>query len=531
MPGRVSRRHLLIGLSSMALLSAGCSSGQTAGTSTGAGTTAAGGSSGGGPAPAGKDTLTVVQAGDVPSLSPNIASQRAASRVSGEILEGAVKIKYVDGSPTLVPGLAESWSQTGPTTWEFKVRPNVTFTNGEKLTSKAFVDSLAQHRQDPAGKVSGVMKNIEIAAVDDMTFKVTTDSENLGSLPAQLTWLLIMPPEYRGKMTDAEFGNAPVGTGPYKLAKWDKGSAITLAANETYWGAKPAIKNIVIKTVPDHATAVGLLQTGAADVVTDVTPDLMERVRGISTAELVTAPTDFALFLVLSTASGPTKDLKVRQAINYAIDRQTILSKLYKDLADPLAGPITPGQVGYQKDFKSYDYNPDKAKALLAEAGNPQVEIDLNYTIGSSVLDDKLGEVLQAQLQEVGFKVNMKGGPFAKLQPLWRDPTKSSGMYMMSFGPIYPDSSFLFKQAYFDKKAVYGTWGSDAKVSEYADKAVATVDPTERAKLFSDAQQAAMDQALWAPILVLRQAVGVSKNLNWTPPADTRFYFEEATWK
>ncbi|MGH8963931.1 MAG: ABC transporter substrate-binding protein, partial [Actinomycetes bacterium] len=350
--------------------------------------------------PGSTDSLVVVQQASVQSLNPNIASQRSSSRIAGEIVESAVKISYDGATPTLVPGLAESWQQFEPTRWRFAVRPNVTFSNGEPLTAEAFAKSLEYYRQDPAGKVTIVMSNIEIEVVDPMTFDVVTSTPDLGSLPAQMTWMPIVPPAYRGGMSDADFGIAPIGTGPYVLANWQKGVAIELEANPGYWGEQPAIKKVTIKTVPDAATRVGMLETGAADIVGDITPELAPRVERIQNAKVDFAPSDSRVFLALRTDRAPTDDVRVRQAINYAIDRQAIIDSLFHGHADPLTGLFVEGEAGYDPSFGGYTYDPGKARALLAEAGHPDgVAIDLNYTIGTSVLDEEVAQALQGQLQ------------------------------------------------------------------------------------------------------------------------------------
>ncbi|WP_156096812.1 ABC transporter substrate-binding protein [Amycolatopsis jejuensis] len=489
---------------------------------------------GGGPAASGrsKDSLVVVQQAAVQSLNNNIASQRSSSRITGEIMEAAVRITYRGATPVLEPGLAESWQQVDAKTWRFKVRPGVKFSNGEPLTAEAFAKSLDYYRQDPAGKVTIVLANLSIKAVDQMTFEVHTSTPDLGSLPAQLTWMLVFPPAYRGGMTDAQFGNAPIGTGPYKLATWQKGVAIDLEANPDYWGQKPVVKRITIKSVPDAATRVGMIETGAADVVADVTPELAPRVQGIKDVKLEFAKSDSRAFLVLKTNQPPTDDLRVRQAINYAIDRKAIITTLFKGYADPLTGLFVEGESGFDPNFAGYSYDPAKAKALLAEAGKTGIAIDLNYTIGTSVLDKEVAEALQGQLQAVGFKVNMKGGPFATLQPKWRDPAKSSGIYAMTFSPVYGDSSFLLNRAYFHPESVYGVWGTDKELTGLADQAVAKTDPAVRQQLYAQAQDRAIAQeAMWAPILVLKQGYALRADLDWNPPADSRFYFETAKFR
>lgn len=481
-----------------------------------------------------KDSLVVVQQADIASLSTNIASQRTASRVAGEITEAAVKISFDGDTPVLIPGLAESWEQLDEHTWQFHVRPDVSFTNGEALTAEAFRSTIEQYRQDPAGKVTTIMQNVQIEVVDEMTFNVITDEPNLGSLPVQMTWMAVLPPEYRGSMTDAEFGDAPVGTGPYMLDEWKKGISVALVANPDYWGEQPEITKVTIQTVPDAATRVGMLETGAADLVADITPDMISRAEGISGAVLKWGASDTRSTLVLNSNTPPTDNLLVRQAINHAVDKESLAQSLFGGHATAIPSPIVKGELGYTEDFDGYDYDPEKAKKLLAEAGYPDgVAIDLNYTIGTSVQDQKVAEALQAMLEAVGFTVNMKGGAFATLQPTWREPGKSSGIYTMTYGPVYPDSSFLFNKAYFHPESVYGSvWTAyDETLTQISDEALSTADEAERQALYEEAARRVMDEALWVPMFNYQNGYAMSEQLDWSPVPDNRFYFENASFK
>lgn len=492
---------------------------------------------GGGSAPSEgevRDSIVLVQTAEIPSLNMNIASQRTSSRVAGEISEAAVKIKYDGNTPEMVPGLAESWEMIDEHTWEFKVRPNVTFTNGEELTAEDFKNTLEYYREDPGGKITTIMNNTEIEVIDDETFHVITEEPNYGALPVQMTWMAIMPSDYRGDLSEAEFGDAPIGTGPYKLKEWKRGVSIELEANEDYWGGAPEIKSVTIQTVPDAATRVGMLETGAADIVADITPDLADRVEAIEGVDLKWGDSDSRSMLVLNSNTPPTDDPLVRQAINHAIDKESLVDSLFKGHAKAISGVTVDGELGHDPDFQGYEYDPEKARELLAEAGYPDgnIDVDLNYTIGTSLQDEKVAEALEAMLSEVGFNVAMKGGAFATLQPTWREPGASSGIYTMSYGPVYPDQGFLFNKAYFHPEAVYGEiWTeTDEELTRISDDALTTADPETRDELYREANQRVMDLALWVPMFNYENGYGVVEGLDWEPYTDNRLYFEYASF-
>lgn len=479
--------------------------------------------------------LRFVQQSAVQSLNQNVESTRTSARIAEEIVEAAVGTEMVDGKTMFVPKLASSWSQIDPKTWRFKVREGITFSNGEPLTSEAFVKTLAFWRALPGGKSAATFANIEINAVDEMTFDVVTKEENLSSLPAQMSYFVVFPPRYYeglGEPADAEvaFGNNPVGTGPYMLDEWTKGVVIKLKENPGYWGEKPAIKEIEIRSVADAATRVSLLQSGAADVVGDIPINLYERVASMSGKKMVGAPSDVRVFVALNLNTAPTDNVLVRQAISHAIDRKSIIARLLRGHAQEANGLFLPGELGYDPDFSGYSYDPEKARSLLKEAGfEGPVPITLNYPIGTFDIDKQLAEVVQAQLQEVGFEVTMNGGPNQSLQPLWRKAGSSEGIYLYQMSPVYSDSNFLMNIAYFGPNSVYKAFGTDDELNAITAKAATAKTAEERQALYEQAQARAIgEMAVWVPLYVRELGYGMVEGFEWNPPASNRLNFSSA---
>jgi peptide/nickel transport system substrate-binding protein len=476
-------------------------------------------------------TLNVVQVSPISSLNPNIESNRSSVRVAESILETATKYVLDDSGEglELVPSLAESWTQIDATTWEFKVRPDVEFSNGEKLTAQAFADSLAFWRADKAGGHFIVHQNIEIEVVDDLTFNVITSTPDYGPLLAQMSYFHVFAPAYAAEVGPEEFGAAPIGTGPYVLKDWQQGVSIELEANPTYWGDAPKIKHIVIRSVTDDATRVAEIETGSADIVMDLAPDMLQRTEDLPDAHVESARPYYRVFLALKEESGPLSDVRVRQAINYAIDREGISASLFQGHSFPLYGTFVQGEPGYDEDFEGYRYDPDKAEDLLDEAGYDGSEISLNYTIGSSLLDSKVAEAVQAQLEAVGIKVKMVGGPPTITQG-WRLP-EASGAFMLTFTPVYPDSSFIFK-AYFAQNSAWAAFATAPELDEFALESISTTDPSEREAVFLDAQDYIMnDEALWAPLYQVEENSGVADDVVWTARPDSKYDFAHAEFK
>lgn len=476
-----------------------------------------------------KSSITIVQKTATNALLPDVEPVRTSLRIDEEILEAATRYVWDGKQLKIEPALAESWEQTGPKTWLFHVRPNVKFHNGEPLTADAFKFSLDAYR---ANKAAGafVFSDIELKVVDPMTFQVTTKTANLGALPSKMSFLFAYAPKYYAEKGKAGFGSAPIGTGPYKLQKWERGIAITLTRNPDYWGAKPAIETLVFRTVADDATRVSMLQTGQADVVADLPPPLASRVDGLKDAHTEVIESQRRIFFFFNNFVAPTNDVRVRQAINYAVDAQAIIDSLFQGHAYPLKGIYLTGELGYIPGFTGYTHDPEKAKQLLAATGHPNgLTVDLHYTIGSTVLDKETAEAVQGQLAAVGIKANMDGGPVNAMEAKF-DAGKSTGMNLWSYGPIYNDSSFLTNIASFSSTALYGPYSHDAKTDALTQQAVATTDQAERQKLYEQIQDyVLMQNADWVPLYALQDIYGVSDRVVWKARPDQNYAFETAT--
>lgn len=478
-----------------------------------------------------KDTLNVVQAAAVNLLEPDFESVRPSLRISSEIVESITKYDWDGKEYKLVPGLAEKWEQTGEFTWRFHLRPGIKFTNGEPLTAEAVKFTQGVYMEN---KRSGpaLVGDLEINVVDELTFDVVTKKPNLPTVPAQLSFLYVYPPEYFKSVQTQGFGNAPIGTGPYMLADWVKGVAITLKANPSYWGKAPAIQTIVYRSISDNTTRVAELQAGSADVVADIAPNLAPLVQGMEAAELKRMPSQRRIFFFLNARQAPTDNAKVRQAVGYAIDRESIVKSLLGEDAVVLNGIYLPGELGYDAEFKGYQYDPEKAKALLAEAGfKDGVTLDLHFTTEGSVLEPFVAEAVQAQLAKVGITATLDGAPQSIMAQKY-GTGESSGMNLNNYAPIYADSSFLVSRAYFSSTARYGKYleEGDTRLDELGAAAIATTDVAERQKLYAEAERhIVMEKAYWVPLYQLVDSYGVSKQIDWEPRPDQNFVFENSS--
>jgi peptide/nickel transport system substrate-binding protein len=274
----------------------------------------------------------------------------------------------LDGDMT--PALAESWDiLDGGKIIVIHLRPGVTFQSGDPLTAQDVVWTYQRYLKYARFFV-GISRYIDrVEAVDDHTVKFIFKQPDAEFLPIHP--LLITSKAYYDRVGEAEFAKHPVGTGPYKVVNYVPGQYLDLEAYDKYWGPKPQVKKARFYFVPDDQTREAKLKAGEVDLMTDAPyPDVapLEKA-GFKIAKLVCQPTPSIQFQ-LKNPNTPWHDLRVRQAIAYAIDKKAIVKGLLHGV--PVHYPrLLPGEVGYDPNLMRYEYDPAKARMLMKEAGYP----------------------------------------------------------------------------------------------------------------------------------------------------------------
>jgi peptide/nickel transport system substrate-binding protein len=267
-----------------------------------------------------------------------------------------------------IPGVAESWDiLDGGKVIVFHLRNGVTFHSGDPLTARDVVWTYQRYLKYARFFV-GIARYIDrVEAIDDHTVKFTfkqPDAEFLAIHP-----LLVESKAYFDRVGETEFAKHPAGTGPYKIVKYAPGQYLDLEAYDKYWGPKPQVKKARFYFVQDANTRVAKLQAGEADLIMATPYNVVDSLQkaGFNIAKLVCQPTTSIQFQ-LKNPNTPWHDLRVRQAIAYAIDRKAIVTGLLHGV--PVSYPrLLPGETGYDPNLKGYDYNPAKARQLMNEAG------------------------------------------------------------------------------------------------------------------------------------------------------------------
>ena len=331
-------------------------------------------------------TLRVAVDRDPENLDPNFAKQIIAETFSQAVFDSLITFSY-EGE--FIPLLASEFAFTSDTTLEFWLREGITFHNGETFDARSVTTSVARMQDEDEG--SHLIRNfasiVEVEVVDDYHVIMHLSGPDAQLLHA-LTRLPMVPPDHYAAVGQAEFAQNPIGSGPFKFVEYVIDSHTTFEANPDYWDGspkgKPLVGEIIMRVIPEPTTRVSELVSGGVDLIAAVPLDQRSVVTDAGMTNISYADGRVAIARINASNKGTSADnaegevargfealadARVRQALNYAVDRQTIIDALLGGTATPLGQPFVPGGFGYNPNNEPYPYDPDKARELLAEAG------------------------------------------------------------------------------------------------------------------------------------------------------------------
>ncbi len=422
------------------------------------------------------------------SLDLPQAAERQASTTAWQLYDSLV---WLNDENAIEPALAERWdiSDDG-TEYTFYLRQDVTFHNGEPFNADAVVFSW-ERAKDAGFEYSDQWQEADsVEKIDDYTVKITTPEPNALFFSILADAWAIIPPGYFEEVGQAGFDEAPMGTGPYKFVEWVKGDHITFEANLDYWRGAPKIQTVSFRPIPESATRVAAIQTGEVDIVTRLSSEEAQSLLGAPNVTVIKYPVTrvyYVAFNNMTTGVGqPTEDARVRQAMNYAVDVDAIIDALFDGFAEPATGYVATGELGYGA-VEPFGYDPDKARALLAEAGYPDgFSMDMACPAGAYTHFEEVCEAVVGYLGDVGIEVSleiMESGQYWDLEAAKELP------------PLFGDSwSALGGEAF--RRLTGALMGADAAYSSWSDEEIinqlnvikSTVDREERKKLYEELQ-------------------------------------------
>lgn len=462
--------------------------------------------------------ITIARSFDVAGLDPGFLTENA--QVVDNIFDTLVTR---DEDEALVPSLAESWEQVEDTVWEFTLRDDVEFTNGEPFNAEAVKYSIDRvlDPENQAPTLSYISTVDAVNVVDEYTVQVVTaDPDPL--IPTRFSRYPteIVPPAYTEEVGQEQFAQEPIGTGPYVFESWEKGASVTLTRNDDYWGDTPSVARVTFRVYPEVATSVSALERGEVDLVAGVGPDQLDTIEDSENAYLSTAPrAGNIVYFGLNADHEALSDVRVRQALNYAVDVDSIVDNVLGGAAVATNSIIGPADFGYAGEPEGYDYDPARAKELLAEAGYADgftIELD---TVNWYQKNTDVAQAVAQFLSEVGVTAtinDVESSVYRQTVPAG----EQAPMYMLGWSSTNTLDADASIYAILHTGESYSTY-SNPDVDALLDEARYATADTPREELYAQIQETYIADAPRIFMYQENQYYGVSNDLQWEGRIDT----------
>lgn len=466
--------------------------------------------------------VTIAQGIDIATFDPHEDTSSGGRAVFENVFDNLVAR---DQNLKIVPSLAESWQAIDPTTWEFKLRKDVKFHDGTPFTAKDIKFSF-DHVLDPNVKSrqrSNIAQIDHAEAPDDYTLRIVTK----GPLPPlfdELQYVYALPADKYQSMGAEKFAVAPIGTGPFKFVEWVKDSHVMLERFDGHWRGKASINTAEFRPISEDSTRVAALQAGEIDLAALIPPTSIPTLQSDSKLDVRSVRSLRTVFVGMNTFQIPFTDVRVRQALNYAVDVASIIKNVLGGHGYQLASVSGPSEFGYNPDVKPYAYDLDKAKSLLKDAGYADgFSTTLDTPQGRYLDDVEVSQAIAGQLAKVGVKVDVKPAEFNEYFNRWL-AKKIQGLYFLGAGGSLDADSIM--GSHFDSKR-RGLYYNSPKSDDLIHQAQAELDVQKREQLYHDLMVYLHDQAPWIFLYSQEDIYGVAKTLTWKPIPDERLWVYE----
>mgnify|MGYP001160042140 FL=1 len=472
------------------------------------------------------DNLTVALAAEPTSMDPHYQNLTINNSMATQVYDALV---LQDINQNLVPGLAVSWKPVGENTWEFKLRKGVTFHNGAVFSAEDVIATMKRAANVPNSPSSFAtfIKGKTFEVIDDFTIQVSTAKPN-PFIPNDMSRVSIIDSSFVDATTeDFNTGKAAFGTGPFKLKKWLPGDAIKLSRNDGYWGNVVDWNEVDIKPISDGTTRTAALIAGDVDFIERVPSSDLPTVEKRNGLKVFKSVSNRLLYLTLhmtekpmrpyvtdksgNAIASPFMDIRVRQAVSFAINREAIAAKVMDGLSFP-AGQFSPkGYIGYNPALTADPHNLKKARALLAEAGYADgFKLTIHGPAGRYTNDTRILEAIAQMLTRVGIETSVETMPasvffkrFARggVNKTPEFTVAMSGYANGSGEPSHPLRIFIHTK---QKERGYGPGNrngySNAEVDKLIEDGRASMNIEAGEKAFLKATEIAMKQYALVPI-------------------------------
>jgi len=485
------------------------------------------------PCAADPNTLVVGMKTTLNSLSTTDSSTRQTLVLSHHWADTLV---YRDPEKReIVPCLAESFRIQEEGVIEFTLRPDVRFHNGERLTAEAVRFTMELYKNPDAISHTLFRPFTEVSVIDDRTVRITSTLNPSAALEILANMFFIYPPDHHRKVGREAFARCPVGTGPYRFVSWDRPDEIRFEANPAYFGdpkKRPAIPRLTVRIIPEEMIRIEALIKREVDLLRggSVSPEqaafLMQQ-EGITVAKADILRTFFLVMDARGRSGVPFfKDRRVRQAVNHAIRRDHIVKQILREFGTMTYCPTTPMHFGHESAVRTYPYDPDRARELLAEAGYADgFHVDF-YT----ARNESEAEAVAEDLSAVGIRTRLKwmGGQWDILFEKLRAGELPMALVTWGSYSIFDASAILNPYFMLDDPFCQGSTHEIDRILRDADRCRST---SRRKALLSEAEKRIADEAFWAPLYYGNSIAAMRADLDFRPSFDEVDRYFLAEWK
>jgi len=470
-------------------------------------------------APPEPKTLTVASGTDIENMNIHLVTSSPSFSVLEHIYQPLFSMSE---EGVLEPLLAESLNSAAEGVYEVKLRQGISFTDGTPFNAEAVkanldwmlnADNKAPFRGTLLGKVT------EVTVLDEYTVQIKTDGP-FAPLPAHLSHgaVAMVSPKALEQGVDFLAENA-VGTGPYVLKSWARDEAVTLERNPDYWGDAPKIDTVVFKVIKEDGARIVEIEAGTIDVAIRVPPAEIPRLQANPDIELVITPGLRTIYIFFNVTEEPFTDVRVRQAVNYAVDKDAIVSSLFSDAALVSSAPFAPPIFGYAAQ-QPYKRDIEKAKALLAEAGvAPGTKVSMYHPTGRYIQDALVADAVRASLKEIGLEVELKTLEWPQYVPTVRK-TKADGndvqFAMLGWGTPTMDADYALFALFHSTQhppGFNGAFYSNPEVDALLDEGRSTLDAAKRQAAYKKAIEIIWQDAPWLFLYSEVQVTAIRKGV------------------
>src|SRR5213596_1490452 len=428
------------------------------------------------------------------------------------------------------PMLATGWRIVNDTAWEFTLRQGVRFHNGEPFNAES-VKATMEYLQNPASKshYAAYWKLVkEVQIVNDSTVRFVTEKPWPSLIDrASLTDFLVLPAKALRELGPAKLAERPIGTGPFRFVEWKRDERLVLEKNPDYWQGPADVSRVTFRFIPEFSARLAALLSGEIDVMKDVPPHVVEAVERSGRARLRTTVSSRINYLALvNLKPGPMQDVRVRRAMNHAVDVDELIKKVLKGRATRMCGPLAPPNVDYSP-VECYKHDPARAQALFKEAGvDPKtLNLTLDTPSGRYPLDKDVSLAIGAQLQRLGIKTNVIVNEWGT--HLDKIKNRNTGdMFFLGWGPALHGQGTM--QPLFLADQTYSSYGNNKTVDEKIARAQTLLDPKARAEAYAELQRLVHDEAPWVFLWQQHDLYGLAQSVEWTPRADEKVWMYDA---